>query len=218
MPLPGRGRRQQQAAHTVQWLGYLAALRPCTPPRDIPNHRSWEPRHGAKMAAHARALCRCSPPVAPRALACAAAARPPRRTAAQADMLATGTIRQRPLLLCKCWRAESGVVQAGREGEAGAVDGAAEAMLSPRGARKIGAVRRAARSLHWHPMKRSRASQRAGATYGVSEGWNSTEARPCDTQRGCSLKKSRGSSKRQASVHVIWLNTMSVRDLTPLVR
>ena len=168
LPLPGRVRWQQQTAHTVQWLGHLAVLRPCTPPRDTPNHRSWEPRHGAKMTARARALCRCSPPVAPRALACAAAARPPRRTNAHADMLAPGTIRQRPLLLCKCWRAESGVVQAGREGEAGAVDGAAEALLSPRGARKIGATRRAARSLHWMPMKRSSAPRRARVADGPS--------------------------------------------------
>ena len=46
--------------------------------------------------------------------------------------------------------------------------GAAEALLSPRGARKIGAVRRAARSLHWHPMKRSSAPRRARVADGPS--------------------------------------------------
>ena len=151
LPLSGRDRWQQQTAHTVQWLGHLAVLRPCTPPRDTPNHRSWEPRHGAKMTARARALCRCSPPVAPRALACAAAARPPRRTNAHADMLAPGTIRQRPLLLCKCWRAESGMVQAGKEGEAGAVDGAAEALLSPCGDRSTGGAARCDGRVSWTP-------------------------------------------------------------------
>ena len=47
-------------------------------------------RPAGSEAARARAPCRSSPTVAPRALACAAAARPPRCTAAQADMLAPG--------------------------------------------------------------------------------------------------------------------------------
>ena len=195
MPLAGRGRRPQQAAHTVQWLGYLAALRPCTPPRDIPNHRSWEPRHGAKMAAHARALCRCSPPVAPRALACAAAARPPRRTAAQADMLAPGTIRQCPLLLCKCWRAESGVVQAGREGETGAVlrggghegGGVSSVFFRP--------APGGARSNYWHPMKRSQPKARARATYGKNGATSAAGGQAAQTTRSLDFSARLGPSK-----------------------
>ena len=180
LPLSGRDRWQQQTAHTVQWLGHVAVLRPCTPPRDTPNHRSWEPRHGAKMTARARALCRCSPPVAPRALACAAAARPPRHTTAQADMLAPGTMRQRPLLLCKCWRAESGVVQAGREGEAGAVDGAAEAMLPPLLFMVSCAVGKREFSRRWVSTPPESSARHGGVRGGRrSMAWRRMDPQPC---------------------------------------
>ena len=75
------------------------------------------------------------------------------------------------------------MVQAGKEGEAGAVDGAAEALLSPRGARKIGAVQEVPHRVRQGPTQRSRVPRRARVTDGVRSGETAPKPYLC-TQLG----------------------------------
>ena len=69
-----------------------------------------------------------------------------------------------------CKRGNKGQQQRAGEQQQQHIDG--------RGAHGSGAMQRGSQSNYWEPIERSRASRRACATYGMSEGWNSCASLP----------------------------------------